>query len=590
MSFDVRIARLHRFVPIIGVLRSYRRRDLSQDVVAGLIVGCITIPQAVAYAFLAGLPATAGLYACLLPMVVYAVLGSSRELVVGPVAVAAIMVAEAIRTHVALYPGAELAIAAVLSIESGLVLMALRATQMGGIVNLLSHPVVVGFVNAAAIIIILSQLAPFFGLESRAGSPITELVWFAEHLGELNFVTTAIGLGSLVLLWLTRRYGYLLVVRLLRRVTRQHAITRTGPLVVTLLSIVIVALFALDLNHGVSVVGPIPSGLPPAAWPSQSVAFWLDLLPNAAMIALVAYVESYSIGTALAGRKQRRIDAHQELVALGAANIAGGLTGAYPVAGSFSRSGVNVAAGARTPVSSLVCAGVVLFTLLWLTGPFERLPHAALAAIIVVSVVDLIDFKPMLRDWKFYPYDAYAQIVTVLGVLLMGAEAGLIAGMLVSIALFVRSSAKPQVAILGRVGESSHFRNSKNHPVTTYPGVLAVRVDENLYFANANNVENKLLKIVARHPDTRDLLLVCSAINLIDSSGLELLLRLNRKLERDGIRLHLCEVKVPVMKQLSAAHLPEALTGRIFFTTDEGVRRLLASAPETVPETGVEEA
>jgi SulP family sulfate permease len=217
-------------------------------------------------------------------------------------------------------------------------------------------------------------------------------------------------------------------------------------------------------------------------------------------------------------------------------------------------------------------------TLIWLTPYFETLPHAALAAIIIMSVADIIDFKPIYTHWKFYHHDSYTHVVTLASVLLFGVEIGLLVGILVAVALFVRRSSKPHLAVLGRVGESTHFRSRRRHEVTTCPHVVAVRVDENLYFANANDVENRLLKILLREEDVRHMLLVCSAVNFIDTSGLDMLLRLNRNLERMGIRLHLSDVKETVMDQLRASYLINALTGNVFFTTDQAIRDL-AEAP-----------
>jgi SulP family sulfate permease len=578
MQFDVSAATVRKYVPLVGALDGYRRRDAEADIVAGVVLGFVTIPQAVAYAFLAGLPASAGLYGCLLPMVLYALFGSSRELVVGPVAVTAIMVAEAIRTHTALYAATALDISLVLCFETALVLAALRATSMGGIVNLLSHPVIAGFVNGAVVLIVLSQLAALLGLTALPVNPIEEVVALVQRIAEVNPVTAAIGVGSMGVLWIMRRYGYLLVVRVLRRVGRQHPITRTGPVVVMVLSTIVVALLALDERFAVDVVGALPTGLPGITLPAASWSLWMDLLPNAALIALVTFVESYSIGTAFAGRRHRRIDTDQELVALSVANVGAGLTGAFPVAGSFSRSSVNVSAGARTPASVLVAAVIVVFALFFLTPWLDRLPQAALAAIIIVSVLDLFDTAPIVRDWHFYRYDAYVHVVTFVGVLLVGVEAGLVAGILLSVGLFVRRSSRPHLAVLGRVGDTATFRNRRNHAVTTYPAILLVRIDENLYFANASHVENRLLEILDRAPDTRHLVLVCSSINFLDSSGLEVLMRLNRKLEREGIRVHLADVKAPVLAQLRMSGLPDELSGAIHFTTDEAVRSLAAGA------------
>lgn len=574
MKFELRVPNWRTYIPILDVIKTYRRRDFGHDLVAGLVVGFITLPQAVAYAFLAGLPPTAGLYACLVPMVIYAVLGSSRELVVGPVAVAAIMVAEALRAHAPAYSDAYLGVTTVVALQAGILLWLLRVTQMGGIVNLLSHPVISGFVNAAALLIILSQLSAFLGVAANHGTPFQQTIALADHLPDFNIVATLIGIASVTVLWVTRRYAFYLVLPFLRRVGRQHPITRTGPIWVSIAGIFAVALLGLDTRFGVETVGFVPPGLPSLTIPPFDLDLWVALLPNSALIALVAYIESYSIGTTLAGRKHRRINSNQELIALGGANIGAAFTGAYPVAGSFSRSTINVDAGARTPLSSIFCAGVILVTLIWLTPYFEHLPHAALAAIIIMSVADIIDFSPIHGHWKFYRHDTYTHVITLVTVLVFSVEVGLLVGILVAVALFVRRSSKPHLAIVGRIGDSAHFRSRARHEVTTHPHVVAVRVDENLYFANANDVENRLLKILQRAPECRHLLLVCSAVNFIDTSGLDMLLQLNRNLERNGIRLHLSDVKAPVMDQLRATELLDGLTGSVFFTTDQAMRDL----------------
>ena len=563
------------YIPLLDVLATYRRRDFDHDLVAGLVLGVITVPQAIAYAFLAGLPAQAGLYACLLPMIVYAVLGSSRELVVGPVAIAALMVAATVGDFAPAHSNAYLGITTVLCLQVGIMLWLLRLTQMGGVVNLLSHPVVSGFVNAAAILIIVSQLPAFTGIgHDGTGDTFDEVLYLVRHLDELEPVALALGLGSLVVLSVVRRWGYFAVLPLFRRVGRNHPVTRAGPLLVVIAATLSVLAFDLDGRFGLQTVGFVPPGLPVFTLPPFDLALWRDLVPSSAMIALVAYIESFSIGTMLASRRGRRLNANQELIALGAANIGAAFTGAYPVAGSFSRSSVNFAAGARTPISAFVCMAVIVATLLWLTPAFAAMPHAALAAIIIVSVADLIDFRPLREHWSFYRYDTITHLVTMTAVLTLGVEAGLLIGVLVAVAFFVRQSSRPHIAVVGRIGDSEHFRNVARHQAATFPHVAAVRVDENLYFANANQVENELTQLATRHEGIRHLLLVCSAVNFIDTSGLTMLTRVNDNLERLGIRFHLSEVKGPVMDQLKTTHFPARLTGSIFFTTDQAMRDL----------------
>lgn len=581
MKFEASVPNWRSYIPIYDVLRRYRRRDLDHDLTAGLIVGVITVPQAIAYSFLAGLPPQAGLYACLVPMVLYAIFSSSREMVVGPVAITALMVAATVGTYAPRFGGDQVGITAVLCVEAGIFLWLLRLSQMAGMVNLLSHPVISGFINAAALMIIVSQLPALLGIDiERLPDPFSQLVAIVRHAGSLNPYAVTVGLGSLAIVWATRRFGYFLVLPFLKRVGRNHIVTRTGPLLVAVVAIAMTGLFGLDRLAGLATVGEIPAGLPRLSIPPFSYGMWIALAPAAAMIALVAFVESFSIGTTLATRRRRRINANQELIALGAANISAGFTGAYPVAGSFSRSSVNFSSGARTPMSSLVSAVVVVVTLLWLTPLLALLPHAALAAIIMASVVSLIDFRSIARHWRFYRDDAVTHLVTLFGVLVFGVESGLVLGVFVAIAYFIRRSSRPHIAIVGRYENSPHFRSVQRHDVETLPHVTAVRIDENIYFANANQVENRLLKILAARPQTEHLVLVCSAINFIDSSGLEMLSRVNRDLGRMGIRVHLSEVKGPVLDQLKTTDFQAQLTGNVYFTTDQAFRGLEKRAVE----------
>lgn len=566
------------YIPILDVLRRYRSGDFSHDAVAGMILGVITVPQAVAYAFLAGLPPEAGLYACLLPMLMYAILGSSRELVVGPVAVAALMVAATVKEFAPAYSYEYLSIATIISLQAGLLLWILRLSRMGGVVNLLSHPVVSGFVNAAALIIILSQLLPFTGQASEVGNNTWDnLLSLSGSIEKINPFAMAIGAGGLVVLWLTQRFGYLVLRPFSSRDTEelmQSPITRIGPMIVVLLSVLAVIGFNLDGNYAVSTVGAIPAGLPSLTIPPFNLELWIDLAPSSAIIALVAYVESFTVATMLATRRRQRVNSHQDLIALGAANIGAAFTGAYPVAGSFSRSSVNFAAGARTPISAMVCAVVVVITLIALTPLFARLPQAALAAIIASSVYSLIDFRSLRGHWRFYHHDVITHVVTMIAVLAIDVETGLLIGVATSIALFIRRSSRPTVTLIGRIPNSEVYRSTKHHDVETFGHVAAVRIDENIYFANANQIENRLLKVVQQKPRTRHLLIVMSAVNLIDVSGLEMLRRVNENLSRMDIKLHIAEVKSKVMDALKTTELPTAISGNIFFSTDQAMRDL----------------
>ncbi|MCP5178535.1 MAG: sulfate permease [Pseudomonadales bacterium] len=587
MRFEYRVKKWRTYIPIVEVLGDYRRGYLQRDLVAGLIVGLITVPQAMAYAFLAGLPAQTGLYACLVPMLIYTIFGSSRHLVVGPVAVAALMVAATIgqATERFGYPPTEIAL--ILSLQVGLILWLLRLSQMGGLVNLLSHPVIGGFINAAAILIIFSQIPGLTGMPSKSGNPLDQAAWYLTHLTAVHWLPIVMGIASLAVIWFCQKH----LVRQLRRMGVRlgfgHPISRIGPIAVLALSALAVWAGDLHVRFGLETVGYVPQGLPTLTVPKFDLRLWGSLLGSSAILAVVVYVESYSIASGFATREQSRINSHQELIALGASNIGAAFFGAYPVAGSFSRSSVNYDAGARTPISSVVSSLVVVLVLLLLTPLFAYLPAPALAAIVVLSVVNLLDFRGIGRHWRIYREDAITSVITMLTVLIAGVETGLLTGVGLSIAFFVRSSSRPEVTVLGRMGTSEHFRSVRRYDVRTVPHAACVRVDENIYFANANQIENKLLKAVHRRPGTSHLLLVCSAVNRIDVSGLEMLFRLNRALDRLGVKLSLAEVKASVMEQLDATNLKTVLTGKVYFTTDQGMRELEADAPDRPQQEGL---
>ena len=558
--------RLATYLPLLAMLRGYRRDDLGHDVTAGLVVAVIAVPQGLAYAYLAGLPPEAGLYASLAPLVVYAVLGSSRQMMVGPVAIAALMVAATVSEHAPAYSERYAAIAAVLSAQVGVLLLLLRLGRMGGLARLLSHPVIGGFVNAAAILILLSQLGAVIGVNAGQGANLgAQTKALLQGLASLNPVALLIGAASVGLLWVVRRH----TGTLLPKLGASHPISRAGPMVVAVGATA--ATWAFGLN--VDTVGVVPSGLPAFGAPLFDWALWRDLAPNAALIALVVFVESYSVGKTLATRQLRRIDSNQELIALGAANVASAFSGAYPAAGSFGRSSVNLAAGARTQVSGLVCAAAVAATLLWLTPLFLHLPRAALAAVVIVAVWELLDFRSLREQWRFHRADAATHLATFVGVLALGVEVGLLVGMAVSLALLLRTSSDPHTAVLGRLGDTPHFRNVARFDTRTWPHLVAARVDASMHFANAEQIETRLLAL-SQAPSVRHLLLVMSAVNFVDATGLEMLRRLAAQLCNAGVSLHLCEVKGPLRDQLEHANVADWLSGQVFATTDDAFTAL----------------
>ena len=559
------------YVPLVGVLKRYERTDFKHDVVAGCVVGMVTIPQAVAYALLAGMPPASGLYACLFPMLIYAIFGSAKQLVVGPVAVAALLVVASVSMHAEQYSDAYVGITTIVCMETAILLWLLRGLRMGGLVNLLSHPVITGFVNAAVILIIITQLPALTGLVSVRGvdSPLMMLLEIGNNLTRTDFWTTVFGAISLLFLGLFRP----LCARLLSET--DHPITRIGPMVLAAVAIIAVAVAP---DNTITTIGAVPQGLPVLSWPPLDLKLWLALLPPAAIIAVVTYIESYSIGTSLAARHKSRIDPNQELIALGAANFGAALCSAYPVAGSFSRSGVNVSAGAKTPIACVVCAVVVAFVLLFLTDLFVYLPQVVLAAIVIVSVFGLIDLKSSPKHWALHKEDSLTEFVTFAAVLVLGVEVGLVCGVAASIAFFIRHSSRPNITQVGRLGDSEQFRSIKRYPVTTTSGVLALRVDENIYFANANQIETKVIKRVVLRKSTRHLLLVCSSVNMVDATGLMMLHRLNQHLANAGVTLSLSDIKGPLMQKLEATDLENYLSGSIFFTADVAMQALAASS------------
>ncbi len=565
--------RLKRYVPAAEWLLHYRREDLPGDLIAGTITAILLIPQAMAYSLLAGLPPEIGLYASIVPPIIYALFGSSRALAVGPVAVASLMVAAALGNIAPDGGTLYIAGALVLSMLVGLMLLVTGMLRMGWVANFLSHPVMSGFTSAAALLIAASQLKHLFGLSVPRGLRIDQtLMQLFEQMGSANGVAMAIGFSSMALLLFIR--GPL--PRLLKSrgmpETLAGLIVKAGPLVLVVVMTAISAGFMLHERSGLNVVGAIPAGLPPLGMPDFANVPWVKLLPSAALIALVSFVESVAVGRALASRRRQKIDANAELLGLGFANIAGAFSGASPVCGGFSRSVVNFEAGANTQLAAIVTASLIGLSLVTFAPALTDLPQAVLAAIIVIAVLGLVDLKTPVEVWRYDKRDGVALVVTFLAVLAMGIEEGIAVGVILSLFLYLWRTSRPHMAIVGRVGDSEHFRNIRRHKVRTLPDLLAVRVDESLYFANANYLEERLLGEAADNPQVRHVLLICSAVNAIDASALETLEKLISELSMAGVRFHLAEVKGPVMDKLEAVGFPELLKqmgGHIFLSTHE---------------------
>ena len=557
---------IERWVPLIGWLRTYHRGLLTRDVLAAVIVTLMLVPQALAYAMLAGLPPEMGLYASMLPLVLYAIFGTSASLAVGPVAVAALMTASALSSFAA--PGSPeyIGAALVLAALSGLILIAMGVLRLGFLVNFLSHPVISGFVTASGILIAISQLKHIFGVEASGHNVVELLRALLGQWQQVNVITLLIGLGVWAYLWVCRKRLNGWLTKLGMPASWAGLMVKAAPISAVVVTTLLAWGFQLE-QRGVDVVGFVPSGLPAMTLPSLDQSLWLGLLPAALLISLVGFVESVSVAQTLAAKRRQRIDPNQELIALGMANLGAGVSGGSPVSGGFSRSVVNFEAGAATPLAGAFTAlGIVLATLL-LTDLLAFLPTATLAATIIVAVGTLIDLPAVKRTWQYSSSDGVAMVATLLLTLLHSVEVGIISGVVLSLGLHLYRTSQPHSAVVGRVPGTEHFRNVKRHQVETDEHVAMLRIDESLYFANARYLEDTVMALAARSPSIKHIVLTCQAVNVIDASALESLEAINGRLKDAGAMLHLAEVKGPVMDRLTHTAFYHELTGQVFFTT-----------------------
>lgn len=562
--------------PLLADLRRASSGELAQDGIAGTITAILLIPQALAYALLAGLPPEVGLYASVLPVIVYALLGSSRVLAVGPVAVAAVMVSAALIPYAGDDPARYLTGALILSALSGAILLAMAALKLGWLTHFISHPVLSGFTTGAALFIVATQLSGLSGISvpRDAGTDGILAALFAGR-DQLDGETLAFGLGALVLLFAARAPLMNLLLRL--GIARETAgiVGRTAPLLLVIASTVLSAVLGAHDHWGVAVVGQIPHGLPGLSLHFLTEDGWLRLLAPAALIAVIGYVESISVAKALAFRRQEKVDADRELLALGTTNLVAAAAGAMPVAGGFARSMVNYDAGARTQLAAVVTALWVAMAAFLFTGLLAPLPKAVLAAIIVVAVWQLVDFKSLAHTWRYDRGDGIAQAATIVGVLVEGVEGGLLVGAGLSLLLFLYRTSRPHIAVVGQLGDTEHFRNVLRHEVRTWPGLLLVRIDETLYFANAPRIESDMQSYIVEAGNPADVVLIMSGVAYVDTSGLDVLEALEEALRQRGSRLHLAEVKGPVMDRMAGTDLLAALgSARVHLSAHDAVQAI----------------
>lgn len=551
----------------------YPRHHLTSDLLAGIIVTILVIPQSLAYALLAGLPPQAGLYVAILPAIAYALFGSSMVQAVGPVAITSIMTWSVLTPIAA--PGSPeyLALAAALALGSGLLLLACGLLRLGFLAQLLSRPVIAGFIAGSAVLIVLSQLKYLFAAHPT-GSDAWRVIAALLAGGRLG-VDTAIGGAAIAVLAFARLGLTGLLGKTGLKPVPTAFIVRLAPLFVVLAGTALVVAQDLDLRHGVAVVGQVAAGLPGLALPLPDVGQWRQLALPIVLMALIGMVQNISMAQALAIRRRERIDANAELVGLGAANLVAACSGGMPVGGGVSRSAVNVAAGAQTPLAGIVSACAMLAVVAGAAPLFARLPLAVLAASIIVAALSMIDLRALRQAWDYDRADGIAALGTAVGVFLLGIEAGIGLGILFSLATLLYRASTPHIAVIGRIPGSEHFRNVDRHAVETLPKTLFLRIDESLFFGNLGAVEARLAGELEKAPATRDVVLIMSAVNRIDATAAEVLGDLNRDLGARAIRLHLAEIKGPVHDRLGRTPLLAELSGEVFLSVNDAYRALV---------------
>ena len=559
------MANLEKVLPILGWAPRYQRTDLRSDLAAGLTVGAMLVPQAMAYALLAGLPPEVGLYAATVPVVIYALFGTSRQLAVGPVAIVSLLTASALAPLVEEGTSGYLAAAALLALMVGLVHIVLGIGRLGFLVNFLSHSVLVGFTAAAAIIIGFSQAKHILGISIERKDHCYETVReVIDNASETNSTTLTLGLTALAALFILKRFT--------PRVP--------AALVVVIGSILAVELLGLE-DKGVSVVGDIPDKLPAFGLPTLDGSLIENLATTALVITIVGFMESIAVAKVYARRHRYEIVPNSELIGLGAANVASGLFGGYPVTGGFSRTAVNDTAGARTPLASIITATIVVGTIAFLTPLFASLPNAALGAIIIMAVTGLIDIAEMRHIAKVKKSDLVGLGVAFFATLVLGIELGILVAVVASMLVVFARMSLPHSAILGHVDGTTSYRNTARFPeARTIDGIRIVRVDAALSFVNAVNVKKLILGHAGEIVDEpKALILDASGINDLDATGAEMISEVLVEMGDRGVSLHLADVKGPVRDVLRNAAIWQKLGERVHTSTDDAVESILADRP-----------
>lgn len=559
--------------PFLKWSKNYKKITFLDDSIAAIVISMMLIPQSLAYAMLAGLPPQAGLYASLLPLIAYAIFGSSGPLSVGPFAITSIMTATALSSvfSASQFDTNQMLIAAsILAILSGLFLLAFGIFRLGFLTNFISFPVVTGFISASAMIIASSQFGSILGLEIHSDNFFHTLTIVIQQCEFIELPTLLFSLVLILFLHWVPKWLRSFIFAYSHNTLLADSLSKTTPVLAIIVSSLIVYTFDLT-QYGIQIIGNVPTGLPSLLLPNWEILeldqqHWKGLINSALLISIIGFISSLSAAQSFAARQRQRINPDQEAIALGVANLSAGFSSAFPVAASLSRSSVSFKAGAKTPAASALTAISIFLCCLFLTPYLYYLPTVTLAAMILVAVTSLFDLDSIKRTFAYSLKDFFALMMTLTLTLTQGLEWGLIAGVLTSIGLHLYRSSSPHVAVLGQVPNTEHFRNIKRHDVITNDAIVSLRIDASLYFANSRFLEDKINQVVAEAPKAKHLILACSAINDIDSSAVESLIAVNQYLKEAQITFHLSEVKGPVMDRLKRSEFVEKLTGKIYLS------------------------
>lgn len=554
-------------------LRQYQLSALPTDLVAGLVVGVLVIPQSLGYAVLAGLPPVYGLYAAIVPVMVYAWLGSSNVQAVGPVAITAIMTASGLLPYAEQGSEQYALMASLLALMVGALLWIAGRLKLGWIMQFISRGVSAGFVSGAAVLIFISQLKYLTDIPITGNSLIGYLTTLQRYANQLHPLTLVIGVIAFALLTANRYASHWVWDSWLSSSAAKWA-ERLFPLI--LLCLAIVLSMALHWSTlGVATIGRIPQGLPRFTLPHISdLQEALKLLPTAGLMALIIFVSSSSVASTYARLRGERFDANQELTGLGLANLSGGLFQSFAVAGGFSRTAINVDSGAKTPVASLVTVLVMVAALIAFGNALAPLPYALLGATIMASIIGLIDIATLKSAWQRDRLDGASFVAAFVGVLMFGLNTGLVIGLMVSFASLIWQSSQPHVAIVGQLGGTGHFRNINRHDVVTFDNLLMLRIDESLFFGNSESVHRRILQAMQQYPKAGEIVLIMAAVNHIDLTAQEMLSTLNQELTLQDKRLHFSFVKGPVMDIIGTTPLVSELSGQVYLSTLDAVNDL----------------